>query len=355
MNKPGRIVAAARITLVASAVGLAGGLAGFTASAQDVRILQTNSRDSVVHLIDPATQTIVGEIGDVPIPHGVAAAPDGSYLYISSEAKHTLDVFDGRSFERVKEIPLSDRPNNVSIGRDGRLVYVGIMDGAGGIDIIDTSTLENARHIDTGSRVHNTYVTPDGKYFVGGTFGGDRNLVVYDAETETLAWSLFEQRNDSALEGVRPIAFETRPDGSTSRLFVQISEFHGFVVVDFDSGTEVERIELPSVPEDQRDPGPFNAAPAHGIGVAPDGLTLWVCSRLNSRVYAYTLPGLEYLGGVETGSHPDWLSFSPDSRFVYVANGGSDDVSIVEIETLKEIVRLPVGSSPKRNIAARLP
>lgn len=326
-----------------------------TATAQEVRILQTNSRDTTVHLIDPATQSVVGAIGDIPIPHGVAVAPDGSRIYVSSEAKHTLDVIDGRSLERIAEIPLSNRPNNISIGRDGRYVYVGIMDGDGGIDVIDTTALENARHIDTGSRVHNTYVTPDGRYFVGGTFGGDRNLVVYDAATEALAWSLFDRRNDSALEGVRPVAFETRADGSTSRLFVQISEYHGFVVVDFDTGTEIERIDLPSIPEDQRDPGPFNAAPAHGIGVAPDGRTLWVCSRLNGHVYAYSLPELEYLGGVPVGSHPDWLTFSPDSEFVYVANGGSDDVSIIDIDALEEIERLAVGSSPKRNIAAVLP
>jgi len=342
-------------SILALAVFVLGSLNAAIVFAQDVRIIQTNSRDTVIHLIDPETQSIVGEIGDIPIPHGVAAAPDGSRLYFSSEAKHTLDVIDGRSFDLIKEIPLSNRPNNISIGNDGRYVYVGIMDGDGGIDIIDTTTLENVRHIDTQSRVHNTYVTPDGRYFVAGTFGGEQNLMVYDAATEELAWSLFDQRNDSMLEGVRPIAFETRADGSTARMFVQRSEFHGFSVVDFDSRQEIRRVELPSVPLAARDPGPFNAAPAHGIGVSPDGQTLWVCSRLNSHVYAYSLPELEYLGGVATGNHPDWLTFSPDSRFVYVANGGSDDVSIVEIDTLTEVVRLPVGSSPKRNIAAVLP
>jgi len=325
------------------------------ASAQNVRIVQTNSRDTVIHLIDPATQTIVGQIDGIPIPHGVAASPDGSRLYVSSEARNTLDVVDSRTLEIVEEIPLSARPNNISIGLDGRFIYVGIMDGEGGIDVIDTTTLTNARHIDTDSRVHNTYVTPDGKHFLAGTFGGERNLLVFDAATEALAWSAFERRNDSSLEGVRPIAFETRADGSTARLFVQISDFHGFVVVDFGSGTETRRIELPEVPPGERDPGPFNAAPAHGIGVAPDGATLWVTSRLNSHVYAYALPGLDYLGGVPTGNHPDWLTFSPDSRYVYVANGGSDDVSIIEIASREEVVRLPVGSSPKRNIAAVLP
>jgi len=57
---------------------------------------------------------------------------------------------------------------------------------------------------------------------------------------------------------------------------------------------------------------------------------------------------------VKVGSHPDWLSFSPDSRFVYAANGASDDVSVIEIATLQEVARIPVGSAPKRNISAVL-
>jgi YVTN family beta-propeller protein len=329
-------------------------LAAGPLAAENVRIVQTNSRDQTVSLIDPATQSVVREINGIPIPHGAAAAPDGSRLYFTSEATATLDVVDTNSFEIVKQIPLSARPNNISIGKDGRFIYIGIMDGDGGIDIVDTTVLANVRHIDTGSRVHNTYVTPDGRYFLAGAFGGDHNLLVFDARTEALAWSLFAPRNDSTLEGVRPIAFEVGEDGATKRLFVQVSDYHGFVVVDFAAGREIERIDLPEVPLGERNPGPFNAAPSHGIGVAPDGRTLWVCSRVNSQVYVYSLPDLELLGGVGVGSHPDWVTFSPDSQFVYVANGGSDDVSVIDVAARSEVKRLPVGGAPKRNITAVL-
>lgn len=323
--------------------------------AENLRVVQTNSRDSVIHLIDPETQSIVGEIKGIPVNHGVAAAPDGSRLYFTSEAKHTLDVVDTATLEIVEEIPLSARPHNISISKDGRFVYIGIMEEPGGIDIVDTTTLEKARRIETRSRVHNTYVTPDGRYLVAGTFGGDRNLNVFDIETEKLVWSLFDKRSEEELEGVRPIAFETRPDGSTDRMFVQISDLHGFTVVDFDERREVDRIMLPEVPPEERDPGPFTRAPAHGIGVAPNGETLWVASRMNGHVYAYSLPELELLGGVKVGSHPDWLTFTPDSEFVYVANGHSHDVSIVAVEALEEVRRLDVGQAPKRNIVAVLP
>lgn len=343
-----------RNSIVAAALGVAV-LAVSAAQAEDVRIVQTNSRDDRIHLIDPATHSIVGEITGVPVNHGVAAAPDGSRLYFSSEAKHTLDVVDSKTLQIVAEIPLSARPHNISIGKDGRYVYVGIMEGAGGIDIVDTERLERVRHIDTGSRVHNTYVTPDGRHLVAGTFSGERNLNVFDTTTEKLVFALFEKRSEDAMEGVRPIAFERNPDGSTRRMFVQLSDVHGFAVVDFATQREVARVMLPDLPPEQHDEGPFNNAPAHGIGVAPDGKTLWVCSRLQAHVYAYSLPDLEYLGGVPVGSHPDWLTFTPDSQFVYVANGYSDDVSVVEIATLREVKRLPVGKAPKRNLTVTLP
>jgi YVTN family beta-propeller protein len=326
-----------------------------SAFADRLRIIQTNESDEVIHLIDPETHTIVEEIRGIPANHGVAAAPDGSRLYFSSEAKQSLFVVDGRSLEIVAEIALSSRPHNISIDRDGRHVYVGIMGGPGGIDIVDTGKLERTGRIETGSRVHNTYVTPDGRYLVAGSFRGARNLQVFAVATLRPVMSLFPPRVPHPMEGVRPIAFELEDDGSVDRMFVQVSGLHGFVAVDFASGREVARMGLPNLPPIMHDKGPFNSAPAHGIGVAPDGSTLWVCSTLQARVYAYSLPELDLLGEVKVGNHPYWMTFTPDSRFVYVSNGVSNDVSVIEVATRKEVKRIPVGKEPKRNLTVRLP
>ena len=134
------------------------------------------------------------------------------------------------------------------------------------------------------------------------------------------------------------------------------SDFHGFTVVDFKSGKETKRIELPSIPVAERVPeGTYNRAPSHGIGVAPGGLTLWACSRLNGRVYAYSLPDLKLIGEVKVGDHPDWITFSPDGKFAYAANGGSNNVSVIDVAAIKEVTRIAVGKAPKRNITATLP
>ena len=47
------------------------------------------------------------------------------------------------------------------------------------------------------------------------------------------------------------VAFEKNADGSTKRMFVQLSEVHGFAVVDFAQRKEVQRVMLPEIPEAQ--------------------------------------------------------------------------------------------------------
>ena len=137
-------------------------------------------------------------------------------------------------------------------------------------------------------------------------------------------------------------------------MFVQITNFHGFYIVDFAARKEIGRVTHPSLPPEQRHLDMLQGSPAHGIGVTPDGKSLWVCSKLNGFVYQYSIPDLKLMGGVPVGSHPDWLTFSPDSKTVYVANAGSNSVSAVDIASRKEVARIPVGQVPKRNVTAVL-
>jgi YVTN family beta-propeller protein len=317
------------------------------ASGRRVVIVQTNAAGDNIHLIDPDTNTVVGEITGIEVNHGAAAAPDGSRFYFTNEANHTLDVVDGRTREVVATVPLSGRPNNLAIGGDGRRVYVAIVSPPGAVDVIDTAAVRKVKSIATRGGVHNTFVTPDGRHVVAGSIAG-RNLTVIDAASEEPLWSLFFD------EGVRPMAFERNPDGSTRRMFVQLSLFHGFAVVDFERRREISRVTLPDVPAGKRHLDTLQGSPSHGIGVTPDNRTLWVCSKVNSHIYGYSLPELSLLGGVRVGDHPDWLTFTPDSKRVYVANAGSNSVSAVDIATRQEIARIPVGQVPKRNITAVL-
>ena len=311
-----------------------------------LRIIQTNSAGDNVYLIDPVTNKVAGEIKDIEANHGAAAAPDGSRIYISDEALETLDIVDARTLQVTKRIALSGRPNNISISRDGRRVYVAIVQAPGAVDVIDTASQERVKSVPAKGGVHNTYVTPDGKYVIAGSIVG-KIMTVIDAQTEQPLWSLeFDL-------GVRPMAFEQNADGSTKRIFVQLTEFHGFAVVDFQNRKEVARINLPPLPPgkvDNKEGGNIS----HGMAVTADGKTLVVTSRQNSALYAYSLPELKLLGGADVGLAPDWVTLTPDSKTAYVANAGSNSVSVIDLKSLKEVTRIPVGHVPKRNTTAML-
>ena len=314
----------------------------------NVRIIQTNSAGENVHLIDPATNTVVGVIGGIEAGHGAGAAPDGSRIYVSDEAESSLDVVDAKTLKVTKRIPLSGHPNNMAVGRDGRRVYVGIIQQPGGVDVIDTATLQRVKTIPTKGTIHNAYVTPDGKYVVAGSIQG-KSVNIIDAATEEAAWTI-----DMDL-GVRPMTFNTNPDGSTKWIFVQLSGFNGFAVLDFASRKEIHRIKNPDLP-----PGkmtvPEGSDPSHGMAVTADGKTLVVCSRLNNFLYAYSLPDLKSLGGAElSGKGAGWVTLTPDGATAYVANPVTNDVSVVDVKSLKEVTRIPVGFVPKRNVTVVLP
>jgi YVTN family beta-propeller protein len=312
-------------------------------SAQNkVRIIQTNSAGDSVHVIDPATNKVVGVISGIEVSHGAAVAPDGSRIYISNEADSTLDFVDGKTLKVTNKVPLSGHPNNIAIARDGKRVYVGIIQAPGGVDVIDTASMKNVKTIPTKGTIHNPYVTPDGKYVVAGSIQG-KTVNVIDAHTEEPAWVLEMDL------GIRPMTFSTNPDGSTKWIFVQLTGLNGFAVVDFATHKEINRIKNPDLPPGKKTV-PEGSDPSHGMAVTADGKTLVVCSRLNNYLYSYSLPDLKPLGGAELGGKgAAWVTLTPDGKTAYVANPVTNDVSVVEIKSMKEVARIPVGAVPKRN------
>jgi YVTN family beta-propeller protein len=317
-------------------------------SAQSkVRIIQTNSAGDNVHIIDPATNRVVGEIKDIEAGHGAGASPDGTRIYVSNEAESTLDFVDAKTLKVLTRVPLTAHPNNMAVSKDGEYVFVAIIQQPGGVDVVETASQKKVKNVPTKGTIHNVYVTPDGKYAVAGSIGG-RSINVIDAKTLETAWAMEMDL------GVRPMTFNTNPDGSTKWIFVQITGFNGFAVVDFATHKEINRIKNPDLP-----PGKSivtaGSDPSHGMAVTSDGKTLVVCSRLNNYLYSYSLPDLKYIGGAELGGKgAAWVTLTPDGKTAYVANPVTNDVSVIDIASMRETSRIKVGFVPKRNATVML-
>src|SRR5215475_8023819 len=324
------------------------------ASPPDATVLVyvTNSASDSIDVIDTRSNQVVRVIHGIALPHGIAFSPDGTRLYISNESESVLDIVDRKSGDILDKVPLSGRPNNIAITKDGTRVLVGIRTDAGVVDVIDTASCKLTKSIPVNGSVHNVFVTSDGKYAVSGSIESKAATVI-DLQTEKVAWGIKFDRP------VRPMAFETGADGATLRIFVQLSGFNGFAVVDFMKHEEVARVQLPDEPAGFGIDEGRRGTPSHGIGIAPDGKSLWVNSTIANAVFKYSLPDLQVMGYAKlpevhgsgrapTGSVPEWITFTPDSKFIYISDSGARLVSVIDTTTLKEVARVPVGEVPKR-------
>jgi YVTN family beta-propeller protein len=211
----------------------------------------------------------------------------------------------------------------------------------GAVEVIDTATLTNIKHIPTNGAIHNVYVTPDSKFAVAGSVATSV-INVIDIATNTMAWTLKESG------GIRPMTFTVNPDGSTKAIIVQLSDFHGFAVVDFAGREEVKRVTLPDVPGEEKVTDGIQGSPSHGLALTKDGKVLWATSKWYDYVAAYSLPDFKLLKVVPVGLHPEWLTIPPDGKSLYVAVAGKDATVVVDNKTMKVVATIPVGFVPKR-------
>jgi YVTN family beta-propeller protein len=324
--------------------------AALPASAQSALIYVTNSAGDSIHVIDPATQKVVQEIKGIEAAHGIDFSPDATRVYVSNEVDGTLDVIERKSGRTMAKVKLSGHPNNIATTKDGGRVIVGIAEDPGALDIVDTASLKLVKSVPVKGRLHNVYVTPDNKYAVTGSIRNSM-LTVIDLASNQIAWQL------KLDEGVRPMTIEAGPDGSTRRIYAQLSNLNGFAVIDFEKRKEVARILLPDngfgVAERRMD------SPSHGIGVAPGGKSLWVTSISANAVFAYSLPELKLVGYVPLpelrlpsrapiSAVPNWVTFTPDGKLLYITNAAARSVSVIDTGAMKLVTTVPVGEVPKR-------
>ena len=325
-------------------------------------IYVTNRGGTTIDVIDSATNKVVHTIGNIESAEVVRFSPDGSRLYIPYRGANELLVMDRKSEKIIKKVPLSGWPNEAQTTKDGKLILVCIRNTAttvedvGALDIIDAKSLERVKSIPVERGLHDIAVTGDGKYAAAGAPGG-HFVVVFDLQKMEIAWRVHYDY------GVNPLVIENNPDGSGRRIFVQLGPTNGFSVVDFAQRKEVAFIKVPDEPKGF---GNGCEAISHGIGISPDQKTLWVNSRTANSAFAYSLPDIKLLGHVSLpeqpvpgkpnrGSSPAWVTFSPDSKTVYISSCGIKTVTAIDVPGMKELARIPVGEMPDRISTLALP
>ena len=89
------------------------------------------------------------------------------------------------------------------------------------------------------------------------------------------------------------------------------------------------------------------------VEIAFDSVRPWayISDFSHARVRVYDWQADTFVKDISVGSLPKILEVSPDGKRLWVSNWGSNAVSVVDLDSLKEIKRIPVRSAAPRGIA----
>jgi DNA-binding beta-propeller fold protein YncE len=157
-------------------------------------------------------------------------------------------------------------------------------------------------------------------------------------------------------ESVRPPALSA--DGKF--LFQHVDGLNGFEVAD------VRRRKVVATVEHSTDLGWFMPLKflgyittsglnrCHGLALRPDQEEVWSTCAVNLAVHDTTDPSYPETHLVELDGKGYWLTFSPDSRYAFVALSGRNQVAVIDTSDKRIVRHLSVGDAPKRNIVVEV-
>jgi len=317
-------------------------LAASAAEARSI-LYVANSQGDDITVIDLPTQKIITTIKVGPIVHGVCAQGDGRKAFATIESEHTLKVIDTKTNSVTDSIALPGQPNECAATTDGHYVVVPLLAPANSAVIIDMTTKKIVKTVEV-RHPHNCF-TPE----------GGSNSVVYCEARDNFFIRRIDLRTMEVTNDVRvagdPRPFIVTPDEKT--LYTALSGLHGFATVDLVNKT-MSQVALPAMPWMACKVEPPNT-PVHGIALTADGRKLWITSVADSGIYVYDLATKTLGPRITVGECPNWISMSKDGKYATVSNADTDDASILDARSEKEIARIKVGKAPKRLLVIDVP
>jgi PQQ-dependent catabolism-associated beta-propeller protein len=310
-------------------------------------------------------------LGAILASVGSAAAAGTGYLFVSNERSNNILVFDPASdYALVKDIKTSRRPRDMHFNKDHSLLYVACGEDDV-IDIIDVATLEVVDHIPTArspemfvfnkdetdlyvSNEENSTVQiisikdkiivneiPTGAEPEGVILSEDEKTLYATSEVADMVHVIDTDSGtvvDNVIVGTRPRRFVLTKDGK--ELWVS-DELSGEVSI-IDRATNQVIDTLTFLPPGFR---PVDVTPV-GMTINEAGDTVYVALGRANHIAFVNVASHEIEGYTLVGSRAWEARLSPDEKLLYVANGLSDDVSIIDLATRKNIRTISAGRIP---------
>ncbi len=247
-----------------------------------------------------------------------------SLVYVPASGANRVDVIDPHTFRVIRSFRVGKQPQHVTPSYDMKTLWV-LCDLNDRLVEVDPATGKEGRSIFV-KDPYNMYYTPDGQYAVV-CAERIRRLNFLDAKTMKLKNSV-----EIPYRGIDHLDFS-----ANGRYLLASCEFDAQVVkVDTAAQKVVGHVALKAggMPQD--------------VKLSPDGRIFYVADMMADGVYLIDGESMQIIGFLATGKGAHGLYVSRDSKYLYVSNRGEGSVSVVDLETRKQVQKwqIPKGGSP---------
>ena len=314
-----------RARLCATALCLAG--AWQAAGAQGVAYV-SSEKDNALTIIDLKTLTVAGTLATCKRPRHLQRSADGRQMLVACTDSDQADIIDLASRKSVGKLALGKEPEAFDISPDGKTVYVSNED-EGTLSFIDRASGKVLRVVAVGKEPEGVKASPDGKT-VWVTSEAANLVHVIDTASG--------QVRQNVKVGKRPRRFALTPDGS--QLWVT-NELGASVTI---LATQDYRV-LGTLVFTLKGARAADITPV-GITMTRDGKRAFVALGRANHVAFVDVASRQVTDLVLVGKRAWNVALDQAEARLWVVNGLSDDVTVVDVASAKALKSIAVGRVP---------
>jgi YVTN family beta-propeller protein len=286
------------------------------------RAYVANRGGDSVSVIDLATREAIAEVQTGDRPYGAVVNPAGDRVYVAEQGSDRVRILDAASLDTISRIAVADRPSGLAISDDGRTLLV-------------THLLANTVTVLT-LQPHEIYLpavmagapsSPSpGRQAPGAVpgAGGQRGEVIPASSIALWPDSNLLQAIVLAPDGRRAYVPHTRSNTTNSALTFDTTVFPLVSQIDLVTRQHLLGQQFDLGVLDPPGVGlPFDAA------ITPDGHELWVVNGASNDLSVVNLATRKLAAHIEVGDNPRGIVLSPDGSTAYVNNTLSGTVSVI--------------------------
>lgn len=250
------------------------------------QIMLACTDSNAADVIDPATGKSVRRIPLGDEPEAFDISPDGKTIYVSNEDEAAVSFVDAANGKVLKTIKVGQEPEGVKVSADGKTLYV-TSEVASLVHVIDVASAKVVKNVKVGKRPRRMAFTPDGKeLWVSNEL--DASVSIIDTGTQAVTGTVKFEVKGARSEDITPVGIQISRDGK--RAYVALGRANHVAFVDVPQ-RKVTQLVL-----------------------------------VGKRAWNVTLDKAE--------------------ARLYVVNGLSDDVTVVDVAAAKPLKSIPVGRVP---------